>query len=129
MAKVICAVLRYTEEEKSLIIEQEKIRQSVRENSIDEENFAFFRLAMDETDEINILGKSLIFISIYYNKKRKRIIITDWLINGGDDWCDNKTFNVMELRMLVNKLMMTIDTDHDLCLSLHLITKLCLRSY
>ncbi len=29
MAKVICAVLRYTDNEKSLIIEQEKLRQSV----------------------------------------------------------------------------------------------------
>jgi hypothetical protein len=29
MAKVICAVLRYTDDEKSLIIEQEKLRQAV----------------------------------------------------------------------------------------------------
>ena len=29
MAKVICAVLRYTDNEKSLIIEHEKTRQSV----------------------------------------------------------------------------------------------------
>jgi hypothetical protein len=29
MAKVICAVLRYTDDEKSLVIEQEKLRQTV----------------------------------------------------------------------------------------------------
>ena len=29
MAKVICAVLRYTDDEKSLVIEHEKLRQSV----------------------------------------------------------------------------------------------------
>jgi hypothetical protein len=31
MAKVICAVLRYTDDEKSLIIEHEKLRQTVSE--------------------------------------------------------------------------------------------------
>ncbi len=30
MAKVICALLRYTDDEKSLIIEHEKLRQTVR---------------------------------------------------------------------------------------------------
>jgi len=29
MAKVICALLRYTDDEKALIIEQEKLRQNV----------------------------------------------------------------------------------------------------
>jgi len=30
MAKVICALLRYTDDEKSLVMEHEKLRQSVR---------------------------------------------------------------------------------------------------
>jgi hypothetical protein len=30
MAKVICALLRYTDDEKSLILEYEKLRQTVR---------------------------------------------------------------------------------------------------
>ena len=34
MAKVICALLRYTDDEKSLIIEHEKVRQTVREKFI-----------------------------------------------------------------------------------------------
>jgi hypothetical protein len=42
MAKVICAVLRYTEDQTSLILEHEKLRQAV--SYLNEFTFIFFLL-------------------------------------------------------------------------------------
>jgi hypothetical protein len=60
MAKVICAVLRYTDDEKSLIIEQEKLRQAVSYlNEVYWNLFSFcYYLALDKFVKI---------ILIYFN--------------------------------------------------------------
>lgn len=61
MAKVICALLRYTEDEKILILEHEKLRQTVKISFFSEKNFCeIFRFvssfsALVESDEMSAI--------------------------------------------------------------------------
>jgi len=66
MAKVICAVLRYTDDEKSLIIEQEKLRQAVSYlNEVYLNLFSFcYYLALDKFVKIILIYFNY---SSYYN--------------------------------------------------------------
>ncbi len=56
MAKVICALLRYTDDEKSLVMEHEKLRQSVRKIKFKYFLFSFnFNLALVKDIEIILI--------------------------------------------------------------------------
>lgn len=55
MAKVICAVLRYTEEQKSLILEHERLRQSVSDRAREMTVLSIVHLAMDQWLEMIVL--------------------------------------------------------------------------
>ena len=55
MAKVICALLRYTDDEKSLIIEHEKLRQTVIVHIFDNNHTSSSPLALVEYIKIIFL--------------------------------------------------------------------------
>jgi hypothetical protein len=68
MAKVICALLRYTDDEKSLIIEHEKLRQTVRKILFEDfrYNFIGFFLYLALVKYIKIMIIITIFILQFF---------------------------------------------------------------
>ena len=96
MAKVICAVLRYTEEQKSLIIEHEKFRQSVRNDSIDWGKlhgvFSLSLSAMVEIVEMSRFRQIFDFFNFYLLIK-KNTNNHHWLVDKRRRWLVVRTID------------------------------------